>query len=63
MSEMIIRFHHDERGIATSWDEIGKLIRCKDCGHYYGRPCGIVDWYNTENDFCSKAYPREGDAE
>jgi len=29
-------------------------VRCKECGHYDGRPCGIVDWYNTEDDFCSK---------
>lgn len=40
-----------------------EIIRCKDCSFYDGRPCGIVDWYNTEDDFCSKAYPREGDAE
>ena len=32
-----------------------ELIRCKDCIFYDGRPCGIVDWYNTANDFCSKA--------
>ena len=29
-------------------------VRCEECGHYDGRPCGIVDWYNTEDDFCSK---------
>lgn len=29
-------------------------VRCKECWHYDGRPCGIVDWYNTEDDFCSK---------
>lgn len=33
MDEMIVRFHEDERGIATSWDEVGKLVRCKDCVH------------------------------
>ena len=33
MSEMIVKFHHDERGIARSWDEVGKLVRCKDCVH------------------------------
>lgn len=35
------------------------LIRCKDCKHYDGRPCGIVDWYNTAEDFCSRAEMRE----
>lgn len=35
-----------------------KIIRCKDCKFYDGRPCGIVDWYNTEDDFCSKAERR-----
>ena len=34
---------------------IEDLIRCRDCKHYDGRPCGIVDWYNTADDFCSKA--------
>lgn len=29
-------------------------VRCKNCVLYDGRPCGIVDWYNTEGDFCSK---------
>ncbi len=36
MSEMIVRFHHDERGITRSWDVVGKLIRCKDCVHNDG---------------------------
>ena len=35
-----------------------EIIRCKDCKHYDGRPCGIVDWYNTADDFCSKAERR-----
>lgn len=35
-----------------------KIIRCKDCKHYDSRPCGIVDWYNTADDFCSKAERR-----
>ena len=34
MSEMIVKFHHDERGIARSWDEVGELVRCKDCKHF-----------------------------
>ena len=37
--EMIVRFHHDERGIARSWDEVGKIVRCKDC-----------EWWNTESE-------------
>lgn len=32
-----------------------EIIRCKNCKHYDGRPCGIVDWYNTADDFCSRA--------
>ena len=32
-----------------------EIIRCKDCKHYDGRPCGKVDWYNSADDFCSKA--------
>ena len=34
MNEMIVKFHCDERGIARSWDEVGELIRCKDCKHW-----------------------------
>ena len=36
-----------------------ELIRCKDCKHYDGRPCGKVDWYNSADDFCSRAERRE----
>jgi len=39
MSELIVKFRHDERGIARSWEETGKIIRCKDCIHY--TPLGI----------------------
>lgn len=35
-----------------------EIIRCKNCKYYDGRPCGIVDWYNTADDFCSKAERR-----
>ena len=38
MSEYIVRFHEDERGIVTSWDEVGKLVRCKDC-----------EWWDSES--------------
>ena len=34
MSEMIVKFHCDERGIARSWDVVGELVRCKDCKHF-----------------------------
>lgn len=34
MSELIVKFRHDERGIARSWEETGKIIRCKDCKYY-----------------------------
>lgn len=44
MSEMIVRFHHDERGIATSWDEVGKLIRCKDCKYSDMTSNGLVKY-------------------
>lgn len=33
MSERIVKFHHDERGIVKTWDEVGELIRCKECKH------------------------------
>ena len=35
-----------------------RVVRCKDCKHYDGRPCGKVDWYNSADDFCSKAERR-----
>lgn len=38
--------------------EYAPIVRCKDCKHYDGRPCGIVDWYNTADDFCSRAERR-----
>lgn len=37
-----------------------EIIRCRECKHYDGRPCGIVDWYNTADDFCSNAERRQG---
>ena len=36
-----------------------EIIRCKDCKRYDGRSCGIVDWYNTADDFCSRAERRK----
>lgn len=37
---------------------IVEIIRCKDCQHYDNAPCGIVDWWNSKDDFCSKAERR-----
>ena len=38
-----------------------EIIKCKDCRYYDGRPCGIVDWYNGADDFCSRAERRADD--
>ena len=35
------------------------VIRCKDCKFYNDAPCGIVDWWNSKDDFCSRAEKRE----
>ena len=35
------------------------IIRCKDCKHYNGMPCGIVVYCNTAYDFCSRAERKE----
>ena len=39
-----------------------EIVRCKDCKHYDGRPCGKVDWYNSADDYCSKG-ERKSDEE
>ena len=38
--------------------DLVEVVRCKDCKHYDGRPCGKVDWYNSADDFCSRAERR-----
>lgn len=38
-----------------------EIIHCKDCKYYDGRPCGVVDYYNIESDFCSWAERRTDD--
>ena len=64
MSEMIVKFHCDERGIARSWDEVGKLIRCKDCKHHHYQDeipyCDMQDYgYGwKDEDYCSWAERR-----
>ena len=35
-----------------------EITRCKDCKRYNGRLCGVVDFYNTANDYCSRAERR-----
>lgn len=61
--ELIKALEYDRKQYEKGYAEAkAEIIRCKDCGHYDGRPCGIVDYYNTENDYCSKAILR-GDSE
>jgi len=31
-----------------------EIVRCKDCKRYDGKPCGLVNFYNTDNDYCSR---------
>lgn len=47
-----MKFHHDERGIARSWDEVGKLVRCKDCKFSHMT-------YNGECKYCDIWFPDE----
>ena len=49
VEQIVNRLRNDPE---SEWVEI---VRCKDCKHYDGRLCGIVDWYNTADDFCSRA--------
>lgn len=74
MSERIVKFHHDERGIVKTWDEVGELIRCKDCKYFStdldrNNRCDLyMDAYSpwaesqyspSESDFCSQAERKE----
>ena len=66
MTEYIVKFHHDERGIVKTWDEVGELIRCKDCKHYEQwtnhKICMLLGSYYGDtkpNDYCSNAERRE----
>lgn len=45
-NEMIVIFHHDERGIVRTWSEVGTLVRCKDCKHRY------IDGENVRYNVC-----------
>ena len=53
-----LRLTKTVKKIASAQPEI---IRCPDCKFYDGRPCGIVDYYNTDDDFCSRAERLETD--
>ena len=44
VSEMIVEFHHDERGIVRGWDELGKIVRCKDC--IYHKASGVCEGWS-----------------
>ena len=65
MSEMIVKFHHDERGIATSWDEVGKLVRCRNCKHWDTtwqndfapnyHYCPLIDGTRRDDFYCADA--------
>ncbi len=66
MKEIIVKFHHDERGFVKTWDEVGELIRCKDCKHYERwtnhKICMLLGSYygNTQpHDYCSNAERKE----
>lgn len=52
------QWHYDRNAIKAVPSAQSEIIRCKDCKHYDGRPCEIVDWYNTADDFCSRAERR-----
>lgn len=58
--EYIVKFHHDERGIAKL-DVTGDLIRCKDCAYCQEDGfCPITDCYDFgDEDFCSKGERKE----
>ena len=46
--EKIVIFHHDERGMAVTWSEVGELVRCKDCR--WGREvCGNIECFVDSN--------------
>ena len=68
-NEMIVIFHHDERGIVRTWSEIGRLVRCKDCKYYdsfnngrNGMCCIHIDAFKVfyPNDYCSYGERKDG---
>lgn len=69
-NEMIVIFHHDERGVVRTWSEIGRLVRCKDCkyfdsgtdedGKLFFKCLGWVYGGTSEDDFCSHGERKDG---
>ena len=41
-------------------EDVVPVVRCKDCKYYDGRPCGVVNYYNSEDDFCSLGELKDG---
>ena len=63
--KVLITITYNEMGIImdTKAEELdssakSEVTRCKDCGRYDGSPCGLVSWYNGEDDYCSRAERR-----
>lgn len=47
-------------GLFPIEDTVVEVVRCKDCKFFENEnPCGIVDWWNSPDDFCSKGERRE----
>lgn len=39
--------------------DVVEVVRCKECVFFENEnPCGIVDWWNNPDDFCSKGKRR-----
>ena len=60
MSEFIVRA--EETDLFFLFKDYKELIRCKDCKHSQGGGyphCDRVTWWNSENDFCSRAERKE----
>lgn len=65
--EKIVIFHHDERGVAVHWSEVGDLVRCKDCEYYteeeeWCRRLGLCGAFKPD-DFCSLGRMKEAEEE
>lgn len=60
MREIIARFDEEDKSAFVYGQEIGEIIRCKDC-KYYKKKYGVCNAYITFNpgkkddDFCSMA--------
>lgn len=54
-NEMIVIFHHDERGVVRTWSEIGRLVRCKDCKLFGTEECNMRHGFYgiKDDDYCS----------